>query len=183
MESDRIKNLLEKYWSCETTLEEEQELRNWFKNQGNPDGFMEEQALFRYYDQAKNLEAEGIEEKDIMQKVKSNHLGQKTETKSAQKQKQVFLPNLSVISKIAAGIVIALAATVMTLRPDLITGEEPAPNVALIKDTFDNPEEAYAETLKALQLISQKMNVGRKQTAKIGIYNEAEDAIKEEIIN
>ena len=181
MESERIKNLLEKYWSCESTLEEEQELRNWFKSQGNPEGFMEEQALFKYFEQANKLEAEGIEKKDIMQKEGSNHLGQKTKTNPV--QKRVFFPNLSVISKIAAGIVIALAATLMTLRPDLITGEEPAPNVALIKDTFDNPEEAYAETLKALQLISQKMNVGRKQTAKIGIYNEAEDAIKEEIIN
>jgi len=181
MESERIKNLLEKYWSCESTLEEEQELRNWFKSQGNPDGFLEEQALFKYFEQAKKGEAGDIVVDTFAKASKDNHSSSKLGAKP--KQKRIFFPNISMVSKIAAGIVIAVAATLMTLRPDLITGEEPTPNVALIKDTFDNPEEAYAETLKALQLISQKMNVGRKQTAKIGIYNEAEDAIKEEIIN
>jgi len=180
MESDRIKILLEKYWSCEATLEEEQELRDWFRSKGNPDGFIEEQALFRYFDQAKT-DAGSLDDRAIIQQLNKNHRGTTEELKP--RAKRLVLPNIGVMSKIAAGIVIAIAATLITLRPDLITGEEPTPQVLQIKDTFENPEEAYAETMKALQLISQKMNMGRKQTAKIGVYNEAEETVKEEIIN
>ena len=182
MESNRIEELLEKYWSCESTLEEEQELKSWFRSQGKPDGFMETQALFRYFDLAKKKElGDGSHDDDIIQSLESSERNLKAERKPVKTIK--MFPNLSMVSKIAAGIVIALAATLMTLRPDLITGEDPANNIAVIKDTFETPEEAFEETMKALTLISQKMNIGKKQTAKISIYNEAEEAVKEEIIN
>ena len=70
MESNRIEKLLEKYWSCESTLEEEQELKNLFSNQGNPEAFMEAQVLFRYFDLAKKKELQlgqdGLNDDDII---------------------------------------------------------------------------------------------------------------------
>ena len=186
MESNRIEKLLEKYWSCESTLEEEQELKNWFSSQNKTESFTEAHTLFRYFDLAKkkelNIGRDGLTDDDIIRGLnKISMESHSVEPKIAKSIKMV--PNWGMIGKIAAGVVIALAATLMTLRPDLITGEDPSKNRAVIKDTFETPEEAYAETMKALALISEKMNMGRKQTAKISVYNEAEEAIKEEIIN
>ena len=53
MDSD-IKRLLERYWECETSLEEEQELRDYFNKNEVPEDWKETALLFKYFDSQKN---------------------------------------------------------------------------------------------------------------------------------
>lgn len=48
MRRDQIANLLNKYWSCETTLAEEQELRRYFAEDDLPEEFLPYAPLFTY---------------------------------------------------------------------------------------------------------------------------------------
>ena len=47
MDSSRIEELLKKYWDCETSLEEEQQLREYFNQEKVPEKWRETAALFR----------------------------------------------------------------------------------------------------------------------------------------
>src|SRR5688572_17194766 len=53
MDSNRIEELLSKYWNCETSLEEEQQLREYFKGGDVPEQWKETAALFRYFEENK----------------------------------------------------------------------------------------------------------------------------------
>jgi hypothetical protein len=48
MDSKHIESLLEKYWNCETTLEEEQQLREFFKSEV-PESMKDVAEVFRYF--------------------------------------------------------------------------------------------------------------------------------------
>ena len=79
--------------------------------------------------------------------------------------------------KVAAAVLVILAASFI-FRMEYWQGEKP--KMLLVEDTFQTPEEAYAETKKAFMLIAEKMNSGRKQAQKISIMNKAENKIKKE---
>ena len=55
MDSKRINELLSKYWNCETSLEEEAELREHFKTGNIPDELKETAPLFQYFEENKNI--------------------------------------------------------------------------------------------------------------------------------
>ena len=46
MDYRRIEDLLEKYWSCETSIEEEEELRAFYTKQEIPEPFSRFKTLF-----------------------------------------------------------------------------------------------------------------------------------------
>ena len=50
MDSNKIEALLNKYWNCETSLEEEQQLRDYFKQGNIPEQLKEAASLFRYFE-------------------------------------------------------------------------------------------------------------------------------------
>ena len=53
MDSKQIEQLLEKYWNTETSLEEEQQLRDFFRGESIPEALKETAELFRYFDHQK----------------------------------------------------------------------------------------------------------------------------------
>jgi len=164
---EHIEKLLEKYWNCDSTLEEEQELKNWFSSHSSSDKLGEEEALFKYFalEKKKEIHSESFDD-ELFKSINSY---------KDRKNKRFFLkPWFGNISKIAAGIIVALAATLY-----VIYEEEPEVPAVFMTDTFETPEEAYEETLKVLQLISQKLNVGKEHASKISILSEAEEAVKE----
>jgi len=174
MDSNRpehIEKLLKKYWECESTLEEEQELKKWFSDQKSSENFGEEETLFKYFVQEgkKEIHSESFDD-EVISSINSYKNG---------KNKRFFLTSgFKNISRIAAGIVVALAATLYVLYE-----EEPEVPAVFMTDTFETPEEAYEETLKVLNLISQKLNVGKEHAAKISILSEAEEKVKESSVN
>src|SRR5689334_14572755 len=53
MDSKKIDELLNKYWNCESSLEEEAELREYFKGKSFPEQHKETAALFHYFNENK----------------------------------------------------------------------------------------------------------------------------------
>lgn len=159
MDSNRINELLKKYWDCETSLEEEEELRAFFSGSQVPDQYKETAALFRYFNDSKkkSLKDVGFEEKVL-------------QTVSPRKGKLVSLLRNSM--RIAAGIAVLMVAFVF-IRKEIrkTTPQE-------VVDTFDDPQLAFEETKKALMIISQGIGQAQKEASKINMFNEAREEVQ-----
>ena len=70
MDSEKINELLAKYWEGETSLAEEQELRVYFREGQVPENLKETAALFRYFDAGKGRTLSDITfEKEVLKKM------------------------------------------------------------------------------------------------------------------
>src|SRR6187402_2659762 len=99
MDSSKLQQLLQKYWSGETTLEEEQLLKDHFQQAEVPEEFREVAAMFRYYEQTKKNALNDIAfDRTLIEKVTG-------------KSKQGRMRSLVFNSmRIAAGVVVLMAA-------------------------------------------------------------------------
>lgn len=159
MDSREIEQLVEKYWNCETSLEEEKQLRDFFR--GNmPENLKETAELFRYFEQQQNV---AIGQSSFDAEVK------KKIAASVPKAKSVSLFNMA---RIAAGVVVLVAAGYF-VREEVRKAYPDEP-----KDTFSDPRMALEETKKALMMISNSFNKAHKEASKIEMFNEAEQQIQ-----
>jgi hypothetical protein len=167
MDYDRINILLEKYWECETSLEEEKELRAFFAtNQEGP--WAKEAALFRYFEETRNSGKLGefFDHRILEEITKQEKIQGKGKTRSLWMN----------IGKVAAVIIILVSAVTVSV----IDFNEKKAVISEI-DTFDDPKKAFEETKRTLMLISQSMGSGKKQVEKIKIFNEAQETIKNDV--
>jgi hypothetical protein len=160
MDSNKIDALLQKYWNCETSLEEEQELRDYFKSGNIPEQQKETAALFRYFE---------------LQKKKS--LGDvsfdaKVLSKTGKAGKGVFMKVAYNTMRIAAGVAVLLVA-IWFIRNEV---RKDTPQAMV--DTYDDPKLALEETKKALLMISKGFGRAQKETKKINMFNEAKEEIQ-----
>ncbi|MFN7791071.1 MAG: hypothetical protein ACK5NM_00830, partial [Cyclobacteriaceae bacterium] len=72
MDSNEVKELLEKYWNCETALEEDHKLHSFFRG-SVPTEMNETAELFRYFElqRRSKIEASGCDE-EVKQKIKEH---------------------------------------------------------------------------------------------------------------
>ena len=168
MDLSRIEILLERYWDCVTTVEEEEELRNFFKRNEVPKEMQEAASLFNYFELQRSATLDDRFDQDIIEKIND------------QKQPATRSFNLNVKNylKVAAVMTGIITASVI-FKMEFFNGDKS--KMLMVEDTFKTPEEAYEETKKAFLLIAEKMNTGRVQTQKIGALNEAEEKIKNEV--
>ncbi|UII24424.1 hypothetical protein LVD15_13945 [Fulvivirga maritima] len=166
MDLDRIEHLLAKYWECETSLEEEDELKEFFTHQPVPEHLKSVASLFQYY------EAEG--EKDELGAEFDELILAELENKKSGKGKVIKWVNDAL--KVAAVLVILATAGYFMQKEYQDKKENLEPYVT---GTFEDPEKAFEETKKALMLISKNMNVGKKQVEKVGVLHEAQKKVKE----
>ena len=167
MDLNRVEILLERYWNCVSTVEEENELKLLFNSNDVPDELRESAALFKYFEQQKQATLNEKFNEEIIEKIK---LQQSPTVIKINRGLQNYM-------RVAAAVLVILAASFI-FRMEFWQGEKP--KLLLVEDTFQTPEEAYAETKKAFMLIAEKMNSGRKQAQKISIMNKAESKIKKE---
>lgn len=160
MDSKHIEQLLEKYWNCETSLEEEQELKDFFRSGNPPEGLKEAAALFRYFDQQQK---KTVEEVSFDAEVKKKIRAQKPWGKIIQ---------LNYIARIAAGLIVVMAATYF-IREEVRKAYPPEPT-----DTYTDPRVAFEETKKALMMISKGFGKAQQEAGKINLFNEAEQKIQ-----
>jgi hypothetical protein len=167
MDLNRVEILLERYWNCVSTVEEENELKLLFNSNEVPDELKDSAALFKYFEQQKKATLNDKFNEEIIENIK------------LQKSPTVKKINSSFRNymRVAAAVLVILGASFI-FRMEFWQGEKP--KMLLVEDTFQTPEEAYAETKKAFLLIAEKMNSGRKQAQKISIMSKAEDKIKKE---
>ena len=153
MDYKKIEDLLDDYWNGVTTLEQEKELVNFFTKEEVPAHLKEYAPLFQFFDNEKEIEVSTSFESNLMAALKKEQVKEQKETQSEiqpeTKVRSLWRPLL----KIAAAVAILLSP--FFIYPDftLETKEEFA-----MADTFETPEEAYAETMRALQLIASKLD-------------------------
>lgn len=164
MDLDRIEGLLAKYWECETSLEEEKELRAFFNQPDVPEKLKAAAPLFEYY------EAEAGP-RTLDSSFDDRVLDQLTSIPAERKGKvrKLFYD----LARVAAVGLILLTATYFIREQYLEDKDDP-----YMADTFEDPKQAFEETKKALMMISKNFNKGRKEAKKIGIFNDAQEKVK-----
>ncbi len=140
MKSEEIKRLLEKYYEGESTVEEEVFLKNFFSLGDIPEDLINEKEIFSYYLKSAIVPEPSLAfEKNIIAALDS--IG---EASLNQKRRRAF------------GIFTSIAAVILILTGSyffFIHKSEP-------RDTFSDPEIAYAETMKILYGVSIRLNKG-----------------------
>ncbi|MFV8347502.1 hypothetical protein [Flavobacterium sp. ZB4P13] len=146
MESVKIENLLEKYFQGETSIDEENELRNYFSSLDVAQHLEQYKPIFGYFSLA------------------ATH--QFTPKIPPQSKKR----NVAWIS-IAASVVVLLGiGTYAYYSADVV-------NKSQDLGTYDDPEEAFRATQKALSLLSDNVNVGIESVQYIQEYQTTKDKI------
>lgn len=169
MDSDRIEALLNKYWNCETSLEEEQQLREYFKESDIPEQLKEAAGLFRYFEQQKK--------KSLNDVAFDSHILAKTRPAG----KGVMMKIVYNSMRIAAGLlVVVMAVWFIRERVRTVEGENGTTASGEVVDTYDDPKIALEETKKALLMISKSFGRAKEETKKINILNDAQQEIKKD---
>lgn len=159
MDSKQIEESLARYWNCETSVEEEQALREYFANAEFEGNMKEVAAMFRYFDQQRQLEpADGGPDASARRMA------------NPKKQKLTQLLHNSL--RIAAGIVVLMVA-IWLVRSEI---RQDTPQELV--DTYSDPALAFEETKKALLMISKGFGTAEEQAKKINLFNEAKQQIQ-----
>jgi len=147
MELYKIETLLEKYFEGETTIAEENELKRYFSSETVAPHLQQYQTLFDYYAAEKTQNFE--RELPLQQSKKSQ---------------------IKWIS-IAASIVVLLGVGIYAFNN--LSAEKSNEELG----TYDDPEEAFRETQKALAMLSTNVNVGIESIQYIQNYENTKDQI------
>jgi hypothetical protein len=162
MDSNKIDALLNKYWNADTSLEEEQQLRDYFKQSDIPEHLKEAASLFRYFELQKK--------KSLNDVAFDARIAAKTSP-----PKRGIMRNLAYNAmKIAAGLIVVVMA-VWFIRKEVRDD-----SVAEVVDTYDDPKLALEETKKALLMISKSFGRAKEETKKINLLNDAQEEIKKD---
>ena len=165
MDSDKIEELLNKYWKCETSLEEEKQLQDFFRGAGVPSQLKETASLFRYFDAHKNKVLTDISfDRNVVEKIRPSAKGRMT----------ALVYNSM---RIAAGIIVLVVAIW------LVRMEVRKSTPAEMADTYNDPQMAFEETKKALMMISKSFSTAEEQAKKINLFNEAQQELRKEETN
>ncbi|MEO8535738.1 MAG: hypothetical protein ABI441_18420 [Flavobacterium sp.] len=149
MELNKIENILEKYFQGETSIAEENQLKEYFSSPDVAQHLEQYKPMFGYFSQVK--EQKSTQEIPLQTKKR----------------------NVAWLS-IAASVVVLLGiGTYM-----YVSEKNAAPVVAQSAlGTYDNPEEALAATQKALALLSNNVNVGIGSVQYIKEYEQSKNKI------
>lgn len=156
MDYKYIEQLLERYWACETSLEEERILRTFFSQKEMPESLMQYRDLFTYEQSDKE----------------DNKLGEDFDARilSMIEEPTVKLRVVSIRERLmplfkAAAVVAIILTLGNAAQWSFGEGgeEEPADiNYANYKDTYSDPAVAYDNVENALELVSEGISRSQK---------------------
>jgi hypothetical protein len=143
---EHVKVLLEKYWAAESTLDEEQLLRDYFQQNTIDPNLEKYRAMFGYFVVQQSVAMKG----NVASNARSIPKVVELKTK---KQKGIWL-------KIAAAALLLLSSYAVynkvTTKPE---------KAFVWVDTYDTEEEALEKTKEVLLLVSRKMKKGTDKAA------------------
>jgi hypothetical protein len=140
-----IRKLLDRFYTGETTLEEEQILQDYFSSTSIPEELMPDRDLFRTLGTSDSVAVpEGLNQKIL-------------DVIDQQEKKVVRTRRISVfsLSGLAAGLLVVIALYMGYFRPD-----RPGMLAHQLTDTYENPQDAYEEARRTLAFVSAKLNTG-----------------------
>ena len=161
MDSKQLEQLLEKYWSCETTLQEEESLRNYFQQAEVPEALRETAELFRFFEHEKSKALHESFNEVVTKKIRQRQGG-----------KMVNMMTWVQVARVAAGVMVVVVAGYF------IRHEIRKSYPAEVVDTYSDPKLAFEETKKALLMISKSFGKAKKEAGRINVFNEAERKIQ-----
>ena len=133
-----IEKLLERYYNAETSEQEEQELKDFFRHEEVPPHLLAEKEIF--------LQLQASDTPDGMEERLGKLIDQwELSEQKTQKKRRIF--HLQWIGSIAASLLLVIGISLYQQEPQR-------------KDTCATPEEAYAHAEKALLLFSETLNKG-----------------------
>ena len=149
MEFNKIENILEKYFQGETTIAEENQLKEYFSSPDVAQHLEQYKPMFGYFSQVKEQKS--------------------TQTIPLKTKKR----NVAWLSIAASAVVLLGIGTYF------YTSEKNATPVTAQSElgTYDDPEEALAATQKALALLSNNVNVGIESVQYIKEYEQSKNKI------
>ncbi len=143
MKDDQIREFMRKYWDGDTSLREEELLRDYFKADEVAPEFESFRPLFVFFGQSKKVRMQtDIDLPQIDEKSAKNRI----------------IP-LRWLRNVAAGAVLLIGLLFLMKLSDTPSEQDWA-----YEDTFEDPEIAYQELRKAIYFMSSKMNTGIDQT-------------------
>ena len=155
-----INDLIEKYFTGETSLEEEQILRGYFKGSNIDPRLLSYAPLFQFFEKEKEI----VFEDSKMPKFQNAEIGNpKPKTQN---------PKLNILRggyfwKIAATLAFLVVGSVAIFK----VFEPKSPQIVahrgakiIVLDGDDDPEVAYEKVKEALSLVSKKMKKGTDET-------------------
>lgn len=149
-----IEQLLERYWQCETSLEEEHELRAFFAGEGVPTHLLPYKDLFVYQLEQQQVKISDDFEKRILSQievpvVKAKHI--------------TFVARLTPMFKAVAMVVVVLSFGSILQQSFFADRNQLDYNYDAYTDTYDDPEVAYKQVSSALMMLSEGMNKSKDQ--------------------
>lgn len=137
MDYKRAELLLEKFWDCETSPEEEEELRLFFNETKDlSPHLLQYRELFIYQEEERRFTLDESFDQRVLAKIGG--------------KKKILFRSSRWISGIAASLLLIVGVYVVMQRHQ---GDV---------DTYQTPEQALVEVQRALSFVSEKMNQGQK---------------------
>lgn len=146
MDTDNIRQLLDRYYDGQTSECEEQVLKDYFLQDDVPPQWATDQRLFRQLYGADMPAVDGLEQR-LSRQIDSWNRVEKTANRRTR----------TVGLRWIAGIAASLLLFAIGL---LVDRQQKQAQYAVQQDTFDDPRDAYAETQKALRKFSESINKG-----------------------
>lgn len=147
MDTDNIRQLLDRYYDGQTSEREEQVLKDYFLQDDVPPQWATDQRLFRQLYGADMPAIDGLEQQ-LSRQIDSWNRVEKT----ANRRTRTI--GLRWMAGIAASLLLLFAIGLLVDR------QQKQAQYAVQQDTFDDPRDAYAETQKALMKFSESINKG-----------------------
>lgn len=144
-----IRELLDRYYDGNTTETEEMTLRAYFTQEDNiPADLEADRLMFNNITASPEQEIpEGLNER-LLAKIDEWNAAEKAATKT---RKRIRIPRLGVITGIAASLIVLISIGICLQQPTTPTAIEPT------------PEEAYAQTEKALRIFANAIDKSMEQ--------------------
>lgn len=153
MDYKYIEQLLERYWQCETSLEEEEMLRLFFRQEEIPGKLLPYRDLFRYESEAGKT---GLGP-DFDRRITA--LTEKTEAVKARR-----LPIRSRLRPLwSSAAVIAMLLIAGHAIQQVLRADKSDYNYENYRDTYTDPHAAYGEVSDALMAVSARLNKYQEQ--------------------
>jgi len=160
MDYNKIRALLEKYWEADTSLEEEALLRRFFvtHREALPEDLREAAPLFGYFQAESEKELPALPEASILPLRRARPW-------------QHWMKYAAMLLLLAG-----VGYSIQQFRHK----QQQLDLYAWQQDTFTDPEKAYRETEKALELLARNLHKGTTQMEKLSYFNEATEKVRGE---
>lgn len=165
MESKIIESLLEKYFEGQSTVEEENRLKQYFTGGEVAPQLKVYQPLFEFFESEKTVGLGEDFEQKLLEKIQPV-------------KKEAIIRKMNFTWLRAAAIIVFVVAGLWMLRQWQPETTEQTVGIDWSKYEPEDPEKAYDQMMKALALVSEKMTEGEDEARKgLSKINEANEQI------